>query len=152
MQTRNRVLDDLAKVAGGAVSTLAGIKGEVDALIRQQLERLMAQMDAVPRDEFEAVKAVASKARTEQEKLERRLTRIEARLAKGASPKTAGKAGKTAAKKKQAPKKKPAAKAAAKATAARKAKAATKTAARKKSAAKTAPKKKAARPKKTRKG
>ena len=144
MQTRNRVLDDLAKVAGGAVSTLAGIKGEVDALIRQQLERLMAQMDAVPRDEFEAVKAVASKARTEQEKLEKRLTRLEARLAKGASPKTAAKKGKTAAKKKPATRKKPAAKAATKATAARKAK--------KKAAAKTAPKRKATRRKKSRKG
>ena len=127
MQTRNRVLDDLAKVAGGAVSTLAGIKGEVDALVRQQLERLMVQMDAVPRDEFEAVKAVASKARTEQEKLERRLTRLEARLAKGAP--------KTAAKKKPAPKKKPPAKAVRKA----------------KAASKAAPKKKATRPKRSRK-
>ena len=145
MQTRNRVLDDLAKVAGGAVSTLAGIKGEMDALIRQQLERLMAQMDAVPRDEFEAVKAVASKARTEQEKLERRLTRLEARLAKGASPKAA-------AKKKPAPKKKTPAKAATKAPAARKAKAATKAAPKKKGATKPAAKKKTARRKKSRKG
>ena len=126
MQTRNRVLDDLAKVAGGAVSTMAGIKGEVDALVRQQLERLVAQMDAVPRDEFEAVKAVASKARAEQEKLEKRLTRLEARLAKGGAPKTAAKKGKAGAK------------ATKKATAARKAKA--------------APKKKTARPKKSRKG
>ena len=137
MQTRNRILDDLAKVAGGAVSTLAGIKGEVDTLIRQQLERLMAQMHAVPRDEFEAVKAVASKARAEQEKLEKRLTRIEARLAKGAPLKTARKAGKTAATKgKAAARKKPAAKAATKATAARKAKAATTAAPQKKAATK----------------
>ncbi|MCH7486378.1 MAG: accessory factor UbiK family protein [Proteobacteria bacterium] len=121
MQTRNRILDDLAKVAGGAVSTLAGIKGEVDTLIRQQLERLMAQMDAVPRDEFEAVKAVASKARAEQEKLEIRLTRIEARLAKGAPLKTARKAGKTASTKgKAAAGKKPAAKTAPKRKAAAK--------------------------------
>ncbi len=113
MQTRNRVLDDLAKVAGGAVSTMAGIKGEVDALVRQQLERLMAQMDAVPRDEFEAVKAVAVKARAEQEKLEKRLARLEARITKGAAPKTAGATGKAAAKKgKAAAKKKPTAKAA----------------------------------------
>jgi BMFP domain-containing protein YqiC len=139
MQTRNRVLDDLAKVAGGAVSTMAGIKGEIDALVRQQLERLMAQMDAVPRDEFEAVKAVASKARAEQEKLEKRLTRLEAKLSKGASSK-------------KATKKKPAAKVATKATAARKAKAATKTAPKKKPAAKTATHKKAGRPKKSRKG
>ena len=140
MQTRNRVLDDLAKVAGGAVSTMSGIKGEVDALIRQQLERLMAQMDAVPRDEFEAVKAVASKARAEQEKLEKRLTRLEAKLSKGASPKKTRKAAKKPAKKK------PAAKAAKKATAASKAK----TSNRKKPAAKSAPKKKAARAKKSR--
>lgn len=86
MQTSNRVLDDLAKVANGAVSTLAGIKAELDALVRQQLERLVDRLDLVPREEFDAVKAMAAKARAEQEKLERRVAELEARLAGAARP------------------------------------------------------------------
>ena len=58
MQSNNRVLDDLAKVANGAVSTLVGMKGEAEALVRQQLERLLSEMDVAQRDEFEAVKEI----------------------------------------------------------------------------------------------
>ena len=82
MQSNNRVLDDLAKVANGAVSTLVGMKGEAEALVRQQLERLLSEMDVAQRDEFEAVKAMAQKARTEQEKLDKRVAELEAQLAK----------------------------------------------------------------------
>lgn len=86
MQTSNRFFDDLAKVANSAVSTLAGIKGEIEAMVSQRLERFLADMDVVPRDEFEAIKAVAVKARAEQEKLERRVARLEAgRAAKPAA-------------------------------------------------------------------
>lgn len=81
MQTSNRFFDDLAKVANSAVSTLAGVKGEIEAMVSQRLERFLADMDVVPRDEFEAIKAVAVKARAEQEKLEKRMARLEARLA-----------------------------------------------------------------------
>ena len=81
MQSRNRVFDDLAKVANGAVSTFVGLKGEIDSMVRQQMEKMLARMDVVPRDEFDAVKAVAAKARSEQEKLERRVTALEAQLA-----------------------------------------------------------------------
>jgi len=80
MQTSNRLLDDLAKVASGAASTLAGIKDEINGLIRQQLERLLGDLDLVSRDEFEAVKATAATARAEQEKLEKRVAKLEARL------------------------------------------------------------------------
>jgi hypothetical protein len=86
MQTSNRVLDDLAKVANGAVSTLVGIKSELEALIRQQLERLVDRLDLVPREEFDAVRAMAAKARAEQEKLERRVAALEARSAGAARP------------------------------------------------------------------
>ena len=79
MQTSNRLLDDLAKVASGAASTFAGIKDEINGLIRQQLERLLADLDLVSREEFEAVKATATNARAEQEKLEKRLARLEAK-------------------------------------------------------------------------
>ena len=81
MQTSNRFFDDLAKVANSAVSTLAGVKGEIEDMVSQRLERFLADMDVVPRDEFEAIKAVAVKARAEQEKLEKRMARLEARLA-----------------------------------------------------------------------
>jgi hypothetical protein len=91
MQTSNRVLDDLAKVANGAVSTLVGIKAELEALMRQQFERLVDRMDLVSREEFDAVKAMAAKGRAEQEKLGQRLAELEARLAGGARPSGAGK-------------------------------------------------------------
>jgi hypothetical protein len=86
------MFDDLAKVANGAASTLAGIKGELEAVVRQQIDRLMSDMDVVPRDEFDAIKAVAAKARAEQEKLEKRVTALEAAMS-----------GKTAAKRKTRP-------------------------------------------------
>lgn len=83
MQTKSRILDDLTKVAGGAVSTLAGLKAEIDGLVRQRIERLLLKADMVPRDEFDAVKAMAAKARAEQEKLGQRLAALETRLAGG---------------------------------------------------------------------
>ncbi len=106
MQTSNRILDDLARVANGAVSTLVGIKNEIDALVRQRIERLLNDADVVPREEFDAVKAMAAKARAEQERLERRIAGLEARL--GVKP--AARAAKPAAKAKKsaATKKKPA--------------------------------------------
>lgn len=81
MQTSNRLLDDLAKVANGAASTLNGMKGELEALVRQRVERVMADADMVPRDEFEAVKAMAAEARKQNEALEARIQTLESQLA-----------------------------------------------------------------------
>jgi BMFP domain-containing protein YqiC len=81
MQTRGRVFDDMARLANGAVGALAGAGRELEALIRAQIEKLLANMDLVQRDEFEAVKAMAAKARAEQERLEVRLAALEAKLA-----------------------------------------------------------------------
>lgn len=81
MQTQNPFFDDLARMAGGALGALSGLKAEVEALVRQQFERLMAGTDMVPRDEFEAVRALAIKARSEQEDLEVRVAALEAKLA-----------------------------------------------------------------------
>jgi BMFP domain-containing protein YqiC len=89
MQTSNRLLDDLAKVASGAASTLAGIKDEINGLIRQQLERLLADLDLVSRDEFEAVKATAATSRAEQEKLEKKVAELAAKLSATKKPRTA---------------------------------------------------------------
>ena len=81
MQSQNRFFDDLARVAAGAVGTLSGVKGEVESRLRGQLERVLAGMDLVSRDEFEAVKAMAAKARAEQEDLLKRVAELEAGLA-----------------------------------------------------------------------
>jgi len=80
MQVENKLFDDLARVASGAAGALSGIRGEVEGQIRQQFERILAQMDVVSREEFDAVKAVAVEARARQEALEERLAALEARL------------------------------------------------------------------------
>ena len=86
MQSQNRFFDDLARVAAGAMGTLSGVRSEVETRIREQLERVLAGMDLVSRDEFEAVKAMAAKARAEQEDLQRQLAALESRLRALAAP------------------------------------------------------------------
>jgi hypothetical protein len=88
MQSQNRFFDDLARVAAGAMGTLSGVRSEVETRIREQLERVLAGMNLVSRDEFEAVKAMAAKARSEQEDLRRQLAGLESRLAALATPAT----------------------------------------------------------------
>lgn len=89
MQTQNRFFDDLAKVAAGAMSTLSGVRGEVESRIREQLERVLSGMELVSRDEFEAVKAMAAKGRSEQEDLQKRVAELELRIAALAGSKNA---------------------------------------------------------------
>src|SRR5215467_4404205 len=81
MQSQNRFFDDLARVAAGAMGTLSGLKGEIESRLRDQLERVLAGMDLVSREEFEAVKAMAAKAREEQELLRAQVAALESRLA-----------------------------------------------------------------------
>ena len=81
MQSQNRFFDDIARVASGAVGAISGVRGEVEARLRDQLERVLAGMDLVSREEFEAVKAMAAKAREEQELLQARIEALESRLA-----------------------------------------------------------------------
>lgn len=78
MQVENRLLDDLARVATGAVGALTGIRAEVEGQVRQQFERILAQMDVPSREEFEAVKAVAAQARSTQEELSESLATVDA--------------------------------------------------------------------------
>ncbi|CCQ72282.1 conserved protein of unknown function [Magnetospira sp. QH-2] len=86
MQTRNPLFDDMARLANGAMSTLTGMKDEVDAMIRQRLGDLLAGMDLVTREEFEAVQTMAAKARMENEALEKRLAALEAASKPKAAP------------------------------------------------------------------
>ena len=77
MQTENRLLDDLARMANGALNTLSGLREEIENRVRERVERILADMDMVPREEFEAVKAMAQKARAEQEDFAARLAELE---------------------------------------------------------------------------
>ena len=95
MQTQNKLLDDLARVASGAIGVAAGMREEVEARLRDQFERVLGRMDLVTREEFEAVRAMAIKAREEQEILSERVAALEAALE--TTPKGAAKARKPAA-------------------------------------------------------
>jgi len=81
MQTDNRLLDDLSRVATGAFSALSGVREDIESRMREQFEKIMARMDVVTREEFDAVQAMASRARTEQEALALRVEALESRLA-----------------------------------------------------------------------
>jgi BMFP domain-containing protein YqiC len=80
MVAESHLLDDLARVASGAFSAFAGLREEIEARLREQFEEILTRFDLVRRDEFEAVKAMAAKARVEQEALAARLAVLEARF------------------------------------------------------------------------
>ena len=80
MQTDNPFLDGMAKLFTDAAGAAQSLRKEVDSMVRQRLEKLVTDMNLVPRDEFEAVKAMAAKARAENESLNARLAALEARL------------------------------------------------------------------------
>jgi BMFP domain-containing protein YqiC len=82
MQTQNRILDDLARVAASAVGAVQGARHEVEAAIRSRLEKMLADMELVTREEFEVVKAMAEAAREENERLSARLAALEAQQKK----------------------------------------------------------------------
>jgi BMFP domain-containing protein YqiC len=77
-QTDNPFLDGLAKFFTDAAGAAQGMRNEIDTFVKQRLEKLVTDMDFVPRDEFEAVKEMAAKARAENEKLEARIAALEA--------------------------------------------------------------------------
>ncbi|MCW8836340.1 MAG: accessory factor UbiK family protein [Rhodospirillales bacterium] len=98
MRGNNRLFDDIAKVTGGAAGALGGLKDELDSFLRQHLERVLSDMDLVPREEFEVARAMAAKARAGQEALEKRVAALEAQVkglpktTKKTAPKTGPKA------------------------------------------------------------
>ncbi len=84
MQVDNKLLDDLAKVATGAFSAFSGVREEIEARMREQMEKILSRLDLVTREEFDAVQAMAAKARAEQEALALRLAALESRIEKPA--------------------------------------------------------------------
>ena len=77
MQTQNKFFDDIARVAGGALGAIGGLKEEIERMVHQVTEKALSRMDMVSREEFEAVKAMASQARMENEALAARLAELE---------------------------------------------------------------------------
>lgn len=80
-ESRSRLTDDLARMFNDAANLAGGVRREVETIVRTQVERLLSTMDVVTREEFEAVRDMAALAREENEKLEKRIAELEAKLA-----------------------------------------------------------------------
>jgi BMFP domain-containing protein YqiC len=81
MAERPRFFDDLAGVAGGAISALAGLREEMEAIVRARVDETIRRLELVRREELESVAELAARARAGQEAAEARLATLEARLA-----------------------------------------------------------------------
>jgi BMFP domain-containing protein YqiC len=79
-QTSNRLLDELAKLMTDAAGAAQGMRREVESVMRTQAERILQGMDVVAREEFEAVKAMAEKARAENTRLSELVDGLTARI------------------------------------------------------------------------
>ncbi len=77
MQTRNKVLDDLAHLMSNAMGVAQGAKVEAETAMKSLIDRWLADRNFVTREEFDAVRAMAQKAREENEQLSARLAALE---------------------------------------------------------------------------
>lgn len=97
MTLDNKLFDDLARVAGGAVSLISTVRQQVQADLRGRVDGVANRMDLAPREEVERLQAQVAKFRSEQESLKARIADLEALIgskkapAKSATPKTASK-------------------------------------------------------------
>ncbi len=80
MSDRPRIFEDMAGMAGGALSVLTGMRAEVEALVRARVEDVLRRLDVVRREEMDAALEMAARARAGQEEAESRLAAIESRL------------------------------------------------------------------------
>jgi BMFP domain-containing protein YqiC len=80
MSNERRLFDDLARVASGAAGAFGDFRSRLEGEIHDQIERLLARMNLVTREDHEVVAAVAQKARAEQEVLAERVAALEAKL------------------------------------------------------------------------
>ena len=83
MQTRNKVLDDLAQLMQNAVGVAQGARVEAETAMKSLVDRWLADRKLVTREEFDAVRAMAQKAREENEALKARIAELEASIVKG---------------------------------------------------------------------
>ena len=77
MQTRNKIMDDLSQLMTNAMGVAQGAKTEAETAMKSFIDRWMADRDFVTREEFDAVKAMAQKAREENARLEARIAALE---------------------------------------------------------------------------
>lgn len=107
MQSQNRFFDDLSKVLNGLAGTVAGVGREAEAGARERAKEWVGGMDFVSREEFEAVKEMASKARAEADVMKKRLDALEKSAPKTTARPAAAKkpAARKPAARKPAPKK-----------------------------------------------
>lgn len=77
MNPDSKILDDIARVAGGAVNVVSGLRQQIRDEVRTRFEELAARMDLVPREDFEQVEDMVKKLRLEQEELIKRMDALE---------------------------------------------------------------------------
>ena len=82
----SRLFDELAKFMGNAAGAAQGIRREIDLLVKSQVERVLGDLAVVQREEFDAVREMAERAREENELLKARLAKLEAGFAASPSP------------------------------------------------------------------
>ena len=79
MQTRNKILDDMSQLMTNAMGVAQGAREEAETAMKSLVDRWLANRDFVTREEFDAVRAMAQKAREENEALKARLATLEAK-------------------------------------------------------------------------
>ena len=89
--TSSRFFDELAKLATNAAGAAQGIRREIDTLVKAQVERVLNDVGVVKREDFDVVRAMAQKAREENDRLHERIAVLEARL--GVTPPKSGQQG-----------------------------------------------------------
>jgi BMFP domain-containing protein YqiC len=80
VQTTNRIFDEMAKLMNDAAGVASGVRKEVETIFQAQAERILRNLDVVAREEFEAIKEMAAKARDENERLSARIAELEKKL------------------------------------------------------------------------
>jgi BMFP domain-containing protein YqiC len=86
--TNNRLIDEIARLATDAAAVAQGARREAETAVRSQIEKLLSEANVVHRDEFEAVKAIATRAADDVERLQARVDALEARLSESDDPQT----------------------------------------------------------------
>ena len=80
MSSEKHFIDDLTRVASGALGAIGNVKGEVEAKLKESIQNFFDEMDYVTREEFEVIKEMSQKAREENSVLKERLKSMEQKL------------------------------------------------------------------------
>ncbi len=77
MSSREKIIDDVARVAGGAVGVLSDAGREAKAIVRSKVDTLAQDMDLVPREDYEVLESMVEALRSEQDELKKRIEKLE---------------------------------------------------------------------------